>query len=352
VQSTGSLFALDESIVSAQVEGQIRRIWVDIGDTVKEGQQLVTIDPTELQLHVDTQRAAVRQVRAQLGIGPNDGPPSDPSMVSLVQRAAADLMDAREKFERAQQLFQSNLISREQFDEVAAKFDNARAAHKLALEQVEQLAAQLQSSEARQRLAEKKLADAVIRAPFSGAVKERRVNPGEFIAAQTPVMVLVRTDELRSRLDVPEKWASAVRLGSTVEVHVDAYPGDVFEGKVVHINPTVNPTSRTFQIEALLTNKDARLKPGFFVQASLRSEVEEKTISVPAEALVYVFGTYKVYVLDGKRVVEREVKTGLQNSTPSGVRVDITEGLKVGEQVALAPPGTLFNGAIVSVQAR
>src|SRR4029077_11018312 len=94
VEAVGSLFALDESTISSQVEGPITQIAVDVGDVVKEGQVMVSIDPTELQYAVETQRAAVREVRAQLGMGPDDPPPSDPSKVAFVERAAADLFDA------------------------------------------------------------------------------------------------------------------------------------------------------------------------------------------------------------------------------------------------------------------
>src|SRR6202521_353873 len=124
VEAVGSLFALDESTISSQVEGPVQHLSVDVGDVVKEGQVMVTIEPTELQYAVDTQRAAVRQVRAQLGIGPDDPPPSDPSKVAFVQRAAADLFDAKQKFDRAQLLFHAQLIPQDQLDETATKYDS------------------------------------------------------------------------------------------------------------------------------------------------------------------------------------------------------------------------------------
>ncbi len=350
VEAVGSLFALDESIVSSQVDGQIDRVWVDVGDNVKEGQPLVTVDPAELRYSLETQRAAVRQVRAQLGIGPNDPPPADPTKVAFVQRAAADLLDAKQKFERAQKLSKAQLIPSQDFDAAAAKYDNAKAAYDLAIQQVAQLSAQLQASEAQRALAEKKLDDAVVRAPYTGSVKERRVNPGEYLKVQSPVMVLVRTDQLRARLQVPERWAGAVKTGAAVEVRVDAYPNEVFRGKLVRINPSVNPDSRTFEVEGLIPNPDNRLKPGFFVQASLPTEVEEKALVIPGDALVYSYGSYKVYVAQGTRMAERAVKPGVQSNTSGGgVQVEIREGLKAGEKVAVAPPGTtLFDGARIS----
>ena len=83
VQATGSLFPFEESIVSAQVEGRISQVLADVGDSVKEGQPLIVIDPQELQFEVDRQRGIVKQVRAQLGIGPGDPPPADPKTLAL-----------------------------------------------------------------------------------------------------------------------------------------------------------------------------------------------------------------------------------------------------------------------------
>ena len=353
VEAVGSLFPLDESTISSQVEGPVQHLFVDVGDVVKEGQVLVSIDTTELQYAVETQRAAVRQVRAQLGVGPDDPPPSDPSKVAFVQRAAADLFDAKQKFDRAQALIQSKLISPEDRDAAAARYDNARAAHELAIQQVDQLSAQLQSSEAMRRLAEKKVADASIRAPFNGAVKERKVNLGEYLKVQSPVMVLVRMDQLRARLQVPEKWAGALQTGATVDVRVDAYPNEVFQGKLVRINPSVNPDSRSFEIEAMIPNPSGKLKPGFFVQGSLPSDREEKIVTIPDAAITYQFGTYKVFVVNGERLSERTIKPGAQNQTPQGVRVEILEGLRAGERIALAASGTtLSDGAPIHELAR
>ena len=348
VEAIGSLFALDESTISSQVEGEVSHIMVDVGDMVKEGQVLVAIEPTELQYAVETQRAAVRQVRSQLGIGPNDPPPSDPSKVAFVQRAAADLFDAKQKHDRARLLFQSQVVAQGDVDAAVAKYDNANAAHELAIQQVEQLAAQLQSSEVMLRLAEKKVADASIRAPFNGSVKERKVNLGEYLKVQSPVIVLVRSGPLRARLEVPEKWAAAVQIGATVDVHLDAFPNEVFHGQLVRINPTVNPDSRSFEVEAMIPNPDGKLKPGFFVQASMPSEIEEKIVTIPGDALVYTFGIYKVFVVNDKSVVERRIKPGAQNQTPQGVRVQVLEGLKAGERVAAGPAAaSLYDGAPV-----
>jgi HlyD family secretion protein len=351
VQAAGSLFALEESVLSSQVEGPISQVLADVGDYVKEGQPLVLVDPQELQFEVDRQRGLVTQVRAQLGIGPNDPPPSDPQKIASVQRAAADLFDAERKNTRAQQMFKDKLISQQQLDEASSRFQSMQAGYTVALQEVDRLKALLVSSEASEKLAEKKLNDATIRAPFPGSIKTRDVHPGEYLRVQGPVMVLVRTDTLRARLAVPERWAGWVKEGANVDVHVEAFPTETFHGRVSRINPAVAQDSRTFEAEALLANPDGRLKPGFFVQASIPSEKQETTIFLPERAVNYRYGVYKVFLLNGNRVSEHQIRPAGQTEDDRGRRFEVAEGLKPGDRVAVAVAGDLHDGATVQEQA-
>ena len=350
VQAVGSLFALEESVLSAQVEGRVSQVLADIGDMVQEGQPLLLLDPQELQYEVDRQRGIVTQVRAQLGIGPNDPPPTDPQKIASVQRAAADLFDADRKYARAQEMFKDNLISQQQLDEAASRYQGSKAAHTVALQEVDRLKALLVSSEASERLAEKKFGDATIRAPFPGSVKTRDVHPGEYLRLQSPVMVLVRTDTLRARLQVPERWAGWVQNGADVELHVEAFPNEIFHGRVSRINPAVAQDSRTFEIEALLPNRGGRLKPGFFVQASIPSEKQETTIFLPENAVNYRYGVYKVFLLNGNRVSEHQIRPAAETEGERGHRFEIAEGLRAGDRVAVAVTGDLYDGATVQAQ--
>ena len=351
IQAVGSLYALEESALSSEVEGRVDGVFADVGDSVREGQPLVRLDPRELQLEVDRQRGIVTQVRAQLGIGPNDPPPNDPKRIASVQRAEADLFDADQKYKRAQEMFGDKLISQQQLDEAASRYQSTRATYTVALQEVDRLKALLVSSEASERLAEKKLNDSTIRAPYPGSIKARNVHPGEYLKVQSPVMVLVRTDRLRARLAVPERWAGWVKDGVTVDLHVDAFPQETFHGKISRINPAVAQDSRTFEAEALLANLDDRLKPGFFVQASIPSEKEEKTIFLPESAVNYRYGVYKVFLVNGNHVSERQIRPAGQTEDERGRRFEVAAGLKPGDRVAVAVSGELHDGAVVQEQA-
>src|ERR1041385_6027704 len=144
-------------------------------------------------------------------------------------------------------MFRDKLISQQQLDEAASRYQSTKATYTVALQEVDRLKALLVSSEASERLAEKKLNDATIRAPYPGSIKTRNVHPGEYLRVQSPVMVLVRTDRLRARLAVPERWAGWVRDGAQVDLQVEAFPGETFHGKVSSINPSISQDSRTFE---------------------------------------------------------------------------------------------------------
>jgi RND family efflux transporter MFP subunit len=350
VQATGSLFPFEESVISAQVEGRISQVLADVGDNVQQGQALIVLDPQELQFEVDRQHGLVKQVRAQLGIGPSDPLPSDPKKLPSVQRAEADRFEAERKYTRAREMFDGKLISQQQLDEAASRFQSTRATYDLALQEVDRLKALLVSSEASEGLAEKKLNDATIRAPFPSAIKTREVHPGEFLRVQSPVMVLVRTDRLRARLAVPERWAGWVKIGAMADLQVEAFPNEIFHGQVSRLNPSVSPDSRTFDAEAILLNADGRLKPGFFVQASIPSDKEEKTIFLPERAVNYRYGVYKVFLLHGNQVSEHQIRPAGQTEDQRGRRFEVAEGLKPGDRVAVAISGQLQDGSTVREQ--
>lgn len=346
VESVGSLFPLDEVTVSSEVEGRVEQVLVDVGDHVTAGQTIVKVVPTELQLTLDQQRATLQQARARLGLPENVEDVKDVRDAAEVKKAAADLADARQKYERAKTLFEQGLLPKQNFDEADSRNNAARAAYDLSVQGVQNLRAALAQSRAAAALAQKKVGDSIIRAPFAGQIRERSVTQGQYLKVQTPVMVIVNVDPMRVRLRVPEKMAAWVKTGQEVTVTVEAYPGRSFTGKISRINPSVDQQTRAFEVEALIVNHEALLKPGFFVKASIPSSFVVDSLFVPEDALLYVYGVYKVFVIDGNTVKEKEVKIGER----SGSEVEILEGLAQGDRIAVATKGQeLKEGAIVEI---
>jgi RND family efflux transporter MFP subunit len=346
VEAVGSLFPLEEVTVSSEVEGRVEQVLVDVGDHVSAGQTIVKVVPTELQLTLDQQRASLQQARARLGLPDNTEEFKDVRGAAEVKRAAADLADAEQKYLRAKTLLEQGLLPKQSFDEAESHYNAARAAYDLSVQTVENLRGQLAQSRAATALAQKKVNDSNIRAPFAGQIKERSVTQGQYLKVQTSVMVIVNIDPLRVRLRVPEKMAGWVKTGQQVTVTVEAYPDRSFGGKITRINPSVDQQTRAFEVEALIDNHDALLKPGFFVKATIPSSFVVDALFVPQDALLYVYGVYKVFVIDGNTLKEKEVKIGER----SGDDVEIVEGVTRGERIALATNGqALKEGVAIEI---
>jgi multidrug efflux pump subunit AcrA (membrane-fusion protein) len=345
VDSVGSLAPFEEVTISAEVEGRVDKVYVDVGDPVARGLALVKIHPIELSLSLDEQQAALRQIQARLTPPGGGGAIESPKDAAEVRKAEADRIDAEQKYHRAQELFAEGLIARGTFDEAEARYNAARAGYDMAVQNVRNLQAQAAQRSASVALADKKLHDSVIRAPFSGQVKQRMVSPGQYVKVQTPVMLVVDNDPVRLKLKVPEKMAGWVAVGQAVDVRVEAYPDRSFAGKISRINPTVEPETRSLEVEALLANQQGLLKPGFFARASIASSHVDTALLVPKQALRYLYGVYKVYAVAENKLHETEVKLGGSD----GEDAEVVEGLKEGDRVALPIAGQdLRDGAAVT----
>jgi len=346
VEAVGSLFPEEEVTVSSEVDGKVDQIFVDVGDRVEAGQPIVGVSTVELKLALDQQRALYRQARTRLGL-PED---SDDDLIKVtdaaeVKKAAADLKQADDIYKRSQVLLEKQLVPAQDVEQAEGRLNSAKAAYDLSIQTVQNLRAQLPQYRATMELAEKKLKDAVIRAPFKGEVKERVVAPGQYLRVQTPVMGIVYIDPLRVRLKIPEKMTEWIHVGDTVSVSIEAYPDKKFSGKVSRINPSVDQQSRTFEVEALLANPEGLLKPGFFIKAHMGSGKMDRALLVPEDALSYAFGIYKAFIIQGNVVKETEVKVG--DRTTDGM-IEVISGLKAGDTIAIAAKGqTLSDGATI-----
>ena len=338
VEAVGSLFAFDEVIVSPEVDGRAEKVMADVGDRVTKGQVLVQILPLEYELAVSQSQALLDQARAKLGLVEGQEQLGDPTQAASVKKAAADLANAEQKFRRTAELTQQGVVSKQTYDEDEANYNAVKAAYDLALQDVTNMQASIKQDEAALDLARKKLRDTSIRAPFDGFIKERDVTVGQYLkAATTPSAAfgIVNIDPMRARLKVPEKMAAWVSVGQPIEVTVEAFPDRKFSGKIWRINPSVDPTTRTFDVEGLVENHQSLLKPGFFTKSSIVTSKVEKVLVIPRRSMSYAYGIYKVYVANGNKLKETEVKIGDQ----SGEDVEILEGVQQGDRLAIAPEG-------------
>jgi multidrug efflux pump subunit AcrA (membrane-fusion protein) len=345
VEVVGTLAAVDQVTVSSETEGKVSKILADLGDRVTAGQALIQLDNEKQQYNFDLQKAALARALAQYGAADPQHLP-DIEKTPDVQKASADLQQAKQSYDRTNELFRRTLVPRQTLDDAETALQSKRASYDSSLQTAKNLRASIQASEATMKLADRQFRDTQIRAPFDGYVEKRLVNLGELVKAQMPVITVVRVDPLKVIAEIPEKMAPWIKDGQAVELHVDAYPTRAFEGKVSRISPAVNTATRAFPFEALVPNRDAVLKPGTFARVHIESSKEDQVLTLPYDALQYRYGVNRVFVVDDDKLNVRELKIGDR----VGERIEILGGVKAGDRVAVSDVEKLVDGAKVSVK--
>jgi RND family efflux transporter MFP subunit len=346
VDLSGTLLSPDQAKISSEVAGIIREVPVQLGTEVRRGDVLVRLEPSELKFALDRAESALRQVEAQLGIDrAQDKQPPPDDQIASVRQAVANRDDARAAFERAQQLNGRGLLTRADRDTAETRLKVTEANYQAALDTVHSLKASLQDRRASYELAQKKLADAVIRAPVAGSVSERLVQPGEFIRENTPVATIVQMNPLKLKSAIQEKHASLIRPGQGVEFDVEAFLNRKFKGKIAYVSPAVDQATRTFAVEALVDNADRQLKPGFFAKGVVLTHVDDKVLAVSEDAISTLAGVSTVYVIEDGKARQQQVTLGARQNK----LVEITSGLKGDETLATSNLSQLATGVSVRV---
>lgn len=345
VEAVGTLFPIDEVIVSAEIEGRVDEVPADLGDSLQQGQVLVRISEEEQRYLVAQTEAQLRQALERLGLKSENDKVRDIRETPDVRRAQADLFDAQQRFKRVRELVDQGIGSAQDLDGAEARFKALQAAYDSSLYQTRNLIQEVERFRAVLDLQRKKLRDATVRAPFAGFVKERHVTAGQYVQPNTPLFALVKTDPIRLRAEIPERMAPWVKVGQTADVWVEAYQERKFQGRIWRISPTVDQSKRTFVVEALIQNPAGELKPGSFARARVQTSHVEQISLVPVRAVNYVLGSNKVYVVRNQRIDAREVKLGDRFDQD----VEILDGVREGEQVATTQLARLDAGSQVRV---
>jgi len=344
VEIVGTLAAEDQVTIASQADGAVSRVLADLGDRVKSGQILIELDREKLQYNLDNQKAALARTLAKYGATePTRLPPVE--QTPDVQKAAAELGQAKVAYERAQELTRRELLPKQSLEDAETTLRSKQAAYDSALQNARNLEADIDASNAMVKLADRQLRDASIRAPFDGYVQKRLVSLGDFVKSQAPVMNIVRMDTLKAIGEIPERMAPWVQVGQQISLTVDAFPGKAITGTVSRVSPAVNTNSRAFPFEATVPNADGQLKPGTFARVHLATSLVEPVLTIPYAAMQYRYGVYRVFAVNGDHLGMRELKTGDR----VGDRMEILDGVKLGEEVALTDVDNLADGMKINV---
>lgn len=289
---SGTLTPLCQMLLNARVAGEVTDVPVREGETVARGGLLLRQDSRELN-------ARLAQAEAD------------------VQSSRAELATAQEQVDKFRQLAQQNFFSRNEL----TKAETQAAVYR----------SQLRANEAAVAMARKELENATLRAPFTGMVSERLVQPGQLVMPNTPLLSLVDLSELELAIQLPSSELARVRTGQKVSFQVDAYGSEVFSGSIVRMNPVAKTSNRKITVYATVKNPDLRLRGGLFVRGQLHDATAASGLAIPVTALQTLDGQSGVMVVRNKQLAWQPVELGPRDE--SSGQVLVLSGLTEGETV-------------------
>lgn len=306
--------------VSSRVNGRLQSVNVQLGDPVRRGQLLATVEDSEIVEQVK-QAEASNQVSA-----------------ATVRQREADLKFAQTSLDRSRNLFERQLIPRQTLDDSEARYQAAMAQLDLAKAQYEQAKARLEELRITR-------ANTRILSPVDGFVGKRHLDPGAFASPNSTVVSVVDIHLVRLVVNLVEKDLKRVNVGAPARAEVDAFPGEFFGGRVARVAPVLDPATRTAEMEIELPNSSFRLKPGMYARVSLTTARHDNALVVPRNSVVNEAGTTGVFLFDAGRSAARfqKVSAGLTDDRYT----EILEGLEEGATVVTTGASSLNDGDTV-----
>jgi RND family efflux transporter MFP subunit len=324
----GDARAFNETTIYARTSGYINKWLVDIGDGVKKGQTLATIDTPELDEQLNAARAKVLQSKSE----------------SALAVSAAKF--AQVTYDRFQGGAPEGVVSEQERDEKKAALDTSNA-------KVAAADAQVTVDEAEVHRLESLVAFKNVTAPFDGTITQRHIDIGDLVTAgsttsTTPLFSIARADQLRVFVDVPQSATPEVKDGMSAIVLAREFPDRQFKGTVDRMSESVNQTSRTMEVEVIVPNPDNALKPGDYVEVSFQTDRRNPPLEVPASALAMKPQGPEVAVVDADGKVSFHK---IEIEQDMGSYIEVSSGLEDGQRVALNIGADVSDGDKIEVHA-
>jgi RND family efflux transporter MFP subunit len=319
VELSGNVTPQTRVNLHSKIGGTLDGVFVQLGDQVREGAVVATLDRREIDAQVDAAVATVNVARAGL------------------DAAEAGLANAEQEVARARNLFEKGALAKQRLDGAETAARSAQAQRDLSRANIAQAEAALRRAREVQR-------DATLRSPISGVIVERNYDAGNLVGpgSEKPVVAVADIRTLKLEAGVSELEAGRMKLGSIARVTLPARPGEVYEGKLVAIAPEVDPRNRHFRVEIRVANRDRQLLSGMYASARIVVAKADGVV-VPREAVFARDGARAVYRVDGDTVAIVKVAEGLSD----GARTQIVSGLKPGDVVVADARRDVAEGARV-----
>jgi len=331
-EATGTVRARTTVTMSAKLMGYAREVRAQVGDHVREGQQLISLDARETESNVIRAHLAREEVRSAI-----------PESESGIAAAKAQLDFAQVTFNRMQDLLNKRSITNQEFDEASARLQATQAGLHIALAKRTQLDSKLAQIDQEIRLARIQRGYAEISAPFSGTILTKSVEPGSLAVPGAPLFTIEREGTYRLEASVEESQLYLARVGKAVSVMIDG-TNRTFSARIVKISPSVDAAARTGTVKIDLP-QIPELRSGLFGRARFDTGTH-KVLTVPLASVVTQGQLQSVLVAENNFARVRLITLGASAKD----QVEVLSGLNPGDKVVVPIPPGLSDGSPIEVR--
>ncbi len=309
---TGLIEAWNKINITPDVGGKIAKIYVEEGDRVQQDQLLAELDTRAIRLQLE-------QAKAGYAV------------------AEANYKDAQRNMERMGRLKSENAVSEQQYEQLELAFDAADA--------------QLQQAKAALNLAEYNLGVSIMRAPFAGVIASKNAEVGDVInplmggfSPSSGVLTLMDFSRVKIEIEVSSRDIARIKKGMAALLSVDAYPDNVFSGRVSVVNLAADAMTRKFGVQITVNNPELLLRPNTFGEVTLEISTHENALVIPQIAILE--NKYVFVAQNDNTVVRKEISLGLQNTD----MVEVTSGIEEDDLVVVDGNFGLEDGSKIEIK--
>ncbi len=330
-QAVGTVYPRTTATISAKVMGEITSVPVREGDHVKKGDLLAAIQGNQMAAQLNQAKAGLAEARQ-----------SARAAQSAVESAKSQFELAQATYDRYKSLLEADSVSQQEFEEVQSRFQQAQAALSQSKSMREAAQDRINQAKAAVSAAETTFSDTNVRSPYDGVVTAKMVEPGDLASPGTPLVKLEETGTYEVHMVLPEEYIRHIKIGDTVTVRVPSIPDERLEGTIKTIDPSADPSIRSFQVKIALPEA-AGLRAGLFARVLIPIG-RTAAILIPQSAVVHQGQLTGIFIVTESGVARfRLIRTG----RPFGDRVEVLSGLSADERYVVHPGADIKDGVKV-----
>ncbi len=355
---SGKVNADTEVSVASKVAGRLERVNYDVGDNVRVGDILFSLDKVNVINNISLLESQLKSAKAiinnaEIGLQAAIGSQSQTSITqseTALKSAEINFRDAEKSYNDIKALYSAGAVSKEQYDRTKSVFRQAELAYEatqkthyllinkvldqnisIAQNQLNQAMASEGVLNAQLADARKMLVDMDVVSPINGVVAFSSAKQGELVAAGVPLLIVTDINELFVNISISEKLVNSINVGQKTKIIIKTIGEELFEGIVSSISPVANTETSTYPIKVAIKRKDVGIKPGMYAEVIFEIEKIDNAIIVPRRSIEVDGEERFIFVVDQDIVKRIPIITGIDN----GEQIEIKEGLNVGQEIII-----------------